>query len=91
MKIEGISWTLGQQGGIGYPPQVIKYKGKWYLVEDSRSHGGTICHKCSEARNIQYGYTPQKFNQPKPNGMNNVFSYDQGYYKKFKSKSTAEI
>jgi len=67
--MEGFGWTSGQQGGMGYPPLVIKHKNKWWLVEDSRNHGGTICQQCSNARNIAYGYRPGGFaEQPKPYG-----------------------
>ena len=68
MGVKGVSITLGQQGGIGYPPLVIKHKGKWFWVEDSRNHGGTICYKCSESRRVVYGFEPQRFGQPKPYG-----------------------
>lgn len=57
-KIEGISWTLGQQGGIGYPPQIVKYRNRWWFVEGSRSHGGTVCYRCSDDRGIPYGHKP---------------------------------
>lgn len=62
------SYTSGQQGGIGYPPALVKYKSKWYWVEDSRYHGGTICQKCSKDRGVAFGYKPQKWDQPKPYG-----------------------
>lgn len=68
-KLEGISWTSGQQGGIGYPPELVRYRNKWYWVEDSRNHGGTICYACSEYRNIPHGFKPGGFaQQPKPYG-----------------------
>ena len=69
MRIQGgFSDTLGRQGGIGYPPLVVKISNKWYQIVDSEAHGGTICHKCSEARKITYGYNPQRWDQPKPFG-----------------------
>ena len=69
MGIECISWTQGQQGGIGYPPELVKYNGKWFWVEKSRSHGGSICFQCSRDRGIPYGYRPGGFaEQPKPYG-----------------------
>jgi hypothetical protein len=50
IKIKGVlNWTIGQQGGVGYPPLLVKIgKGKWLWVEGSRDHGGVICGKCSE-------------------------------------------
>jgi len=49
MKIKGIiSWTIGRQGGIGYPPLIIKVGRKWFWVEESELHGGSICQKCSK-------------------------------------------
>lgn len=68
MGIEGTSWTRGQQGGIGYPPQLVRYKRKWYWVEDSRNHGGSVCPQCSKDRNIEYGFMAQRFDQPRPYG-----------------------
>lgn len=38
MKIPYLSLTLGQQGGIGYPPIIVQYKNKWYAISDSRKH-----------------------------------------------------
>ena len=35
-KIKYMFITLGQQGGIGYPPMIVQIKNKWYAVEDSR-------------------------------------------------------
>lgn len=66
--IEGFALTAGQQGGIGYPPEIVKYKNRWYFVDDSRAHGGDICYKCSEARGIKYGFIPQRFGQPRAYG-----------------------
>ncbi len=62
------SYTIGQQGGIGYPPALVKFKDKWYFVDDSRFHGGTICQQCSKTRGVPFGYKPQKWGQPKPYG-----------------------
>jgi len=67
-KITAFSLTAGQQGGIGYPPEIVKYKNKWWFVEDSRNHGGDMCYQCSEARGIKYGFIPQRFGQPKAYG-----------------------
>ena len=66
--MKGFSLTQGQQGGIGYPPEIVKYKNRWHFVEDSRGHGGDICYKCSEARGIKYGFIPQRWGQPKSYG-----------------------
>ena len=67
--MQGIGITQGQQGGCGYPPLIVKYKGKWVWVDDSRNHGGSICYLCSKARDIPYGHTPGgRFEQPKPYG-----------------------
>ena len=38
MTIAYLTLTLGQQGGIGYPPVIIQYKNKWYAISDSRKH-----------------------------------------------------
>lgn len=35
MKIPYLTLTAGQQGGLGYPPVIVKLD-KWYAVEDSR-------------------------------------------------------
>lgn len=35
-KIPLLSLTLGQQGGIGYPPVIIKLDNQWYAISDSR-------------------------------------------------------
>lgn len=35
-KIKYITITLGQQGGIGYPPMIVKIGNKWFAIEDSR-------------------------------------------------------
>lgn len=69
MKIEGgFGDTWCRQGGIGYPPEIVKISGKWYQVIGSEAHGGTVCHQCSEDRNILYGYIPQRFGQPEAYG-----------------------
>jgi hypothetical protein len=48
MKIKGaLSWTTAQQGGIGYPPLLVKVGRRWLWVEGSTEHGGSICRKCS--------------------------------------------
>lgn len=44
--MEGFGWTRGMQGGIGYPPLVVKHRGRWRLVQDSHNHGGTHCRLC---------------------------------------------
>jgi len=36
MKIPYLILTTGQQGGIGYPPIIIKFKNRWYAISDSR-------------------------------------------------------
>ena len=69
MKIQGgFGQVLGMQGGCGCPPLIVKISNKWYRVEDSHKHGGTICYQCSESRQVPYGFTPQRFGQPKPYG-----------------------
>ena len=69
MKIQGgFGDTWCRQGGIGYPPLVVKISNRWYQVDDTEAHGGSICPKCSEARGIPYGYKPQTWGQPKPFG-----------------------
>ncbi len=35
-KIKYISITFGQQGGIGLPPMIVRVKGLWHRVSDSR-------------------------------------------------------
>lgn len=69
-KIIGFGWTAGQQGGNGWPPLVVKHQNKWWLVEDSRNHGGTVCFQCSRDRSIAYGIHPSSGfgEQPKPFG-----------------------
>lgn len=68
-EITGMGWTQGQQGGIGYPPLIVKYKNKWWFVEGSRNHGGTICFQCSRDKHITYGYEPGGFaEQPRAFG-----------------------
>jgi len=57
-KIEGMDSTQGQQGGIGWPPAIVKYENRWWFVECSRTHGGTVCSQCSRDRGIPYGYKP---------------------------------
>ena len=44
--LEGFGYTFNQQGGIGYPPVVVKFKGRWRQVAGSRNHGGTRCPAC---------------------------------------------
>ena len=62
-------YTVGQQGGIGYPPALVKYKGKWYFVDEARNHGGIVCPRCSKDRGVQFGYKSGGFaQQPKPYG-----------------------
>jgi hypothetical protein len=52
MKIKGVlSLTTGRQGGIGYPPLLVKVGRGWLWVEGSTEHGGTVCKKCS----IEFG------------------------------------
>lgn len=36
VKVKYISITLCQQGGIGWPPMIIKLNKKWYAISDSR-------------------------------------------------------
>jgi len=36
MKIPCLSLTLGQQGGIDNPPVIVRLRGRWYAVIDSR-------------------------------------------------------
>jgi hypothetical protein len=35
-KIPYLTLIAGQQGGIGYPPIIVRLKGRWYAVEGSR-------------------------------------------------------
>jgi len=35
-RIPYISITLGQQGGLGWPPCIIFWRGRWWAVADSR-------------------------------------------------------
>ena len=66
--LKGYSLTQGQQGGIGYPPLILKHQNKWWFVNESRNHGGTVCQTCSKDRGIASGYTPQRWGQPEPFG-----------------------
>lgn len=72
MTVYGFSWTRGMQGGIGYPPLVIKYKGQWTLVEDSQNHGGTVCSRCTLAETGHYPIRippKDRFSQPTFQGV----------------------
>jgi hypothetical protein len=48
MKIKGVlSFTTGRQGGIGYPPLLLKAGKEWFWVVGSTEHGGAMCRRCS--------------------------------------------
>lgn len=36
MIIPYLCLTMGQQGGIGYPPVIVQHKKRWYAISDSR-------------------------------------------------------
>ncbi len=64
MKTPYLILTLAQQGGIGYPPVIVRLDGRWYAISDSRETRpdlGTLSSLFEYQRSSDRYWHSQKF------------------------------